>query len=90
MKHDTLALGMMDLRRIVERYAALASGFGEPVPLEKFGLDKQETEKVFSGLDEDYHISRFLHFSRAEGQVYEVNGEGVTHLVLDRAISSIL
>jgi hypothetical protein len=81
---------MTDLRQIVERYAALAGNFGEAVALEKFGLGKQETEKLFSGLDEDYHISRFLRFSREEGTSYQINGEAVTHVALDPAIRSVL
>ncbi len=80
----------MDLRQIVERYSALARNFGEAVPLAKFGLTREQTERLFSGLDEDYHISRFLQFSQGDGLKYQINGEVVTHLALDPAIRSIL
>jgi hypothetical protein len=82
--------GMMDLRQVVERYGTLAGNFGDAVPLEKFGLKNEETERLLSALDEDYHISRFLKFSRLEGKTYQINGEAVTHLAVDPAIRSIL
>jgi hypothetical protein len=81
---------MMNLRQMVERYEALVGNFGVPVALEKFGLTVEDTEKTFSDLDEDYHISRFLHFSRGEGVSYQINGEAVTHVALELAIRSVL
>lgn len=81
---------MMNLREVVERYATLAGSFGNPVALAAFGLGEEETENLFSGLDEDYHISRFLHFSRADGKSYRISGEPVTDLAIDPAIHSIL
>jgi hypothetical protein len=84
------AARMLNLRQIVELYATLAERFGEAVPLQKFGFGKEETEMLFSGLDEDYHISRFLQFSSADGVSYQINGEAVTHIALDPAIRSLL
>jgi len=81
---------MMNLREVVERYAALAGNFGNSVALSAFGLNEQETRNLFSAFDEDYHISRFLHFSHADGRVYEVSGETVTHVAIDPAIDSLL
>ena len=81
---------MMNLKEVVERYAALTSVFGEPVALAGFRLGKQETENLFSSFDEDYHISRFLHFTRAEGPTYSISGEMVTHVAIDSAIQSLL
>lgn len=80
---------MMNLREIVERYAALAGAFGNPVPLSAFGLSQEETTALFSSLDEDYHFSRFLHFSPVEGRSYSVSGNAVTHVSIDEAISSV-
>jgi hypothetical protein len=81
---------MMNLREVCERYATLADRFGAPVALVAFGLDAEETEHLFSALDEDYHISRFLHFSRAEGQSYRISGEPVTHVLIDLSVRSLL
>ena len=81
---------MMNLREIVERYKALAKTSGEPVALEAFGLSPAETAKLFTALDEDYHISRFLTFSQAQGAQYSISGNPVTHLRIDEGILSLL
>jgi hypothetical protein len=81
---------MMNLKEVVERYATLAGSFGNPVALSAFGLSAEETKNLFSSFDEDYHISRFLHFSRSQGKSYVISEEPVTHLTIDPAIYSIL
>ena len=81
---------MMNLREVVERYATLAGSFGDPVPLVKFGLTAEETKNLFASFDEDYHISRFLHFSRDKGESYVISQEKVTHVAIDPPIYSIL
>lgn len=80
----------MTLRELVDRYRILAGDFGKPAPLAGFGLSAGETEALFSGYDEDYHISRFFHFSEAGGTPFSVNGIAATHVLLDAEISSIL
>ncbi len=80
----------MHLREVVEKYLALAGSFGKPVPLGGFGLGREETERAFSILDEDYHISRFFHFSDADGESYQINGFSHTHVSLDAEIQEIL
>ena len=81
---------MMNLREAVDRYTALAGSFGNPVALSAFGLNPEETQNLFSAFDEDYHISRFLHFSYADGQAYTISRETVTHVSVDPAIYSLL
>jgi len=81
---------MMNLREVVERYATLAKSFGDAVALSEFALTADETQNLFSSLDEDYHISRFLHFSRSQGESYVISEEAVTHIAIDPAIYSIL
>jgi hypothetical protein len=81
---------MMNLREVVERYATLAKSFGDAVALSEFALTAEETQNLFSSFDEDYHISRFLHFSRSKGESYLIGGEAVTHIAIDPAIYSIL
>jgi hypothetical protein len=81
---------MPSLKELVEHYATLAGKFGEPVALSAFGLSEADTQNVFSALDEDYHISRFLHFSNANAQQYLINGEIATHVALEAAIYSLL
>jgi hypothetical protein len=82
---------MMSLRELVERYRALAGGFGQPVALSAFGLSAAETERLFSSYDEDYHISRFFHFSEEEpAKRFSIDGNFVTHISIDEEIQSLL
>jgi hypothetical protein len=81
---------MKNLREIVDRYSSLATSFGDPIALSAFALSPEETETLFSAFDEDYHISRFLHFSRGEGSAFLISGESVTHVSFDPAIRSAL
>ncbi|MBZ5643186.1 MAG: hypothetical protein LAO19_10530 [Acidobacteriia bacterium] len=80
----------MNLRQIVEKYLALAGGFGYLAPLADFGLGRGETERVFGAFDEDYHISRYLHFSQVSGEAFGINGFDQTHVTIDAEIESIL
>jgi hypothetical protein len=81
---------MMSLQELYRLYTSIAAKPGEPVPLSAFKLPRQEMEKLFSIFDEDYHISRFFHFSEAGGGKYLIDGENVTHVAIDAEISSIL
>jgi hypothetical protein len=81
------------LREVVQRYRSLAGGFGKPVALRAFDLDRQTTEHLFSAFDEDYHISRFFHFSldsAAGGHPYAINGFPQSHVWLDGEVETIL
>lgn len=80
----------MTLREIVEKYLALAGGFAFLAPLADFGLGASEVERIFGPLDEDYHISRFFHFSQVSGPAYRINGFEQTHISIDEEIQSIL
>jgi hypothetical protein len=80
---------MLTLREVLDRYHSLAQRSGEPVALSAFSLSPEETSRLFTALDEDYHISRFLHFSCATGERYSIAGEAVTHVRIDPAISSL-
>jgi hypothetical protein len=81
---------IMPLRDLVRLYRAHAGNFGEPVALSVFGLTNAETERLFSGYDEDYHISRFFQFTEAGGEKFSINGIPATHVSLDGEIQSIL
>ena len=81
---------MMPLRELDDRYRSLAGAFGESVALSAFQLNPAETERLFSGYDEDYHISRFFHFSEAGGEEFSINGIPATHVSLDAEIETIL
>jgi len=81
---------MMTLKMVVDRYRDKAEGWGSPVALPEFGLSAADTEKLFGVLDDDYHLSRHLHFSKREGQAYRISGEEVTHVAIDEAISGLL
>jgi hypothetical protein len=81
---------MMSLTDLVARYRSLAGEFGIPVALSGFALSHEETERIFSAYDEDYHISRFLHFSDSGGTAYRIDGERATHVAIEAEISTIL
>ena len=81
---------MMPLRQLVLFYRSQAVNFGEPVALSAFGLTASETERLFSSYDEDYHISRFFHFSQGAGTQFSINGFPATHVAIDAEIQSIL
>jgi hypothetical protein len=81
---------MMPLRELIDRYLSVAGSFGYPVALSSFALADAETERLFSGYDEDYHISRFLHFSQDAGTAFSINGFPATHVSIDAEIQSIL
>jgi hypothetical protein len=85
------------LADVVEKYKSLAgNNFGTPVALAAFGFTPQETERTFALFDEDYHISRYFHFTEAphladgKARSYQINGFPQTHLSLDAEIADIL
>ena len=80
---------MMSLRGMVDSYLSASNGFGVSVALSSFALSQAETERLFSGYEEDYHISRFLHFSRNAGTEFLINGFPATHVSIDPEIESI-
>lgn len=80
----------MSLSELVRHYCSHAGEFGRRVALSAFPLDHAEIERLFSSYDEDYHISRFFHFSEGEGQRFSINGIAATHVTLDAEIESIL
>ena len=83
----------MTLRELVERYRAVAGGFGRPVALSAFGLVREETERLFGAFDEDYHISRFFHFtldSASQEETWSINSFPQSHVSLDAEIEAIL
>jgi hypothetical protein len=80
----------MQLREFIEKYLGIASGYGKPAPLASFGLSRGDTERIFSVFDEDYHISRFLHFRNTSGESYAINGFPQTHVSIDHEIQTIL
>jgi hypothetical protein len=84
----------MSLKELVEKYLAAAGDYGKPVPIAALGISREETERVFDFLDEDYHISRFFHFqdaaSAGSGASFQINGFQQTHISIDAEIRDIL
>jgi hypothetical protein len=80
----------MSLSELVRHYRSQAGEFGLPVALSAFPFDHGEIERLFSSYDEDYHISRFFHFSEGDGHRFLINGIPATHVSLDAEIESIL
>jgi len=83
-------LTKVTLRQMVEKYLSLAGAYAFLAPLADFGLAHAELERIFSAFDEDYHISRYLHFSQVSGPAYKINGFDQTHLSIDAEIQSVL
>jgi hypothetical protein len=80
----------MTLNEIVEKYLEIAGGFSFLAPLADFGMERGEAERVFGAFDEDYHISRYMHFMQVSGPAYKINGFEQTHVSLDEEIQFIL
>jgi hypothetical protein len=80
----------MTLREAIDKYLAVAGGYGAPVALSALGDSREEVERIFSAFDEDYHISRFFHFQCAAGVKYQISGFPQTHVAIDAEIRSIL
>lgn len=91
---------MLALKDIVAKYLELAGEYGRPVPLAAFGWPREETERTFSALEEDYHIGRFLAFSRepsalspqpsaAEAE-FNISGFPQTHIRISPRVTEIL
>jgi hypothetical protein len=80
----------LTMKEIVERYKKAAGEYGKTVPLGALGISREETERAFDMLDEDYHISRFVHFANAVGASYSINGFPQTHVSIDSEIEGIL
>ena len=74
----------------MDKYLAVAGGYGKAVPISALGLGREEAERLFSSLDEDYHISRYLHLQNAAGASYTINRFPQTHVSLDSEIQTIL
>ena len=81
---------IMNLAEIVEKYLTIAGGFGFLSALADFGLDREQAERIFGVFDEDYHISRYFHFSEVSGPALTINGFNQTHVTIDEDIQSIL
>jgi hypothetical protein len=84
----------MRLPELVKNYLAAAGAYGKSVSIVSLGIPRQETERVFDFLDEDYHISRFFHFSDASAgdasAAFLINGFPQTHISIDSEIQSVL
>lgn len=80
----------MTLRQLIDLYVSLAGEFGRPVALAAFQLSAAETGRLFSSFDEDYHISRFFHFSEVDGAKFLIDGIPATHVSIDPEVDSIL
>jgi hypothetical protein len=79
----------MRLPEVVKKYLAAAGGYGKFVSIASMGIPPDETERVFDFLDEDYHISRFFHFTKNTGSAYKINGFEHTHVSIDAEIETI-
>ncbi len=77
----------MTLRRIVEKYLAIAGGFAFLAPLSRICLER-EAERVFGALD-GFSTASFTS-ARFPGPAYKINGFEQTHISIDEEIQTIL
>ena len=83
--------GELQLKDAVATYLSVAGAYGRVIPLALLGLDRAQLENTFSVLDEDYHISRYFHFSSAVGASgYAINGVRFSHISVDEQVQTIL
>jgi len=80
----------MTLREAVAKYLAAAGGYGRSVALASLSAPHNEIEKAFSEFDEDYHISRFIHFQNETGESFQINDFPQTHVSIDAEIQAAL
>lgn len=80
----------MTLREALDKYLAAAGGYGNSVALASLSAPHDEIEKAFSLFDEDYHISRFIHFQNESGESFQINDFPQTHVSVDAEIQTIL
>jgi hypothetical protein len=80
----------MSLSELVRFYLSQVGSSSDPLPLSAFPLDSTDLVRLFSSLDEDYHISRFFHFSESDGTRYSINGVPATHVSIDAQIEEVL
>ena len=80
----------MELETIIGKYLAAAGDYGRPAAISAIGLGHADAERLFRSFDEDYHISRFFHFSNSSGETFDINGFPQTHVSIDAAIKEIL
>lgn len=85
----------MSLAEGIQKYLEIAGSFGRPAPLARFGLSRDETEKLFSTWDEDYQINRYmlLTLEAAEGparQIFLINGFECSHVCFQPDIQKLL
>ena len=78
------------LQEFVSKYLALSGGFEKSVALSSFDFPAKEFQALLNSLDEDYHISRFFHFSNSAGTTFEINGFPQSHVAISAEIQSIL
>ncbi len=78
---ETRKMERLELKAVVQKYVAVAGGYGKTVSLESLGFSREEIESVFSAFDEDYHISRFFPFSvRRRGRLQNQRISAVARL----------
>ena len=86
----------VELAPFIHRYLEIAGEFDRPVFLSQLGLEKDELERMLSGLDEDYQISRYMHLSHlsdpvaAGSELYRINGFDYSHVSFHSGIQQLV
>ena len=89
----------MNLKAVVEKYLAVTGGFGRPMPLAAFGLDRNQTEAMMAAWEEDYQLHRHLELVPADtagdespekDARYVAGGIAYTHVVMRAAILTVI
>ena len=81
----------MELKEVVQKYLAVAGGYGKTVPLESLGLSQARKSRVCSALSTRTTTSAAsFTFSAAAGADYKINGFPQSHVSIDAEIQAIL
>jgi hypothetical protein len=89
----------MDLKAAVAKYLEIAGSFGEPAPLDRFGLAPAEIEALLASWEDDYHISRHFElvpFSwmasgiAASTPAYRINGVLYSAIIFRETIRDVV
>ena len=85
----------MELKEAVARYLEAVGFYGEPMPLDRFGLPAAEVEALLSSWEEDYHFSHHFEllpssWMTSGAPAYHINGAMYTAIVFRESIQDVL
>jgi len=85
----------MELKAAVAKYLEAAGSYGEPMPLDHFGLPPAEVEAMLSAWEEDYHFNRNFELVPSSwmtpgAPAYRINGTPYAAIIFRESIRNVL